>query len=95
MVDNAFTRLQLEHERTLFVFYGYRRIDGSTAGPYLKQAASLREALSDLEANEHIQDGGPLGYLIRDAFLVLEDGDPTIHVELSAFDGGGTADGGD
>lgn len=78
---NAFSQLQLEKERTLFMFYGYRMAaTGGVGGGYFKLANSLNEALSDLSTNEGIADEG--GYLVRDAFLVMEDGDPSVHVEL-------------
>jgi hypothetical protein len=77
---NAFDRLRLEHERTLFMFYGYRRVDGSPGHGYFKLAHSLAEALADLQASEGVADEG--GYLVRDAFLEMADGDAVLHVEL-------------
>jgi hypothetical protein len=80
---DAFDRLQLEHERTLFMFYGFRNTDGSQGRGYFKLAHSLSEALADLQANPAVADEG--GYFVRDAFLEIsddDDGDPTIHVEL-------------
>jgi hypothetical protein len=81
---DAFSRLQSEHERTQFVFYGYRKAaDGSLAGPYFTLAHSLSEALADLMANE----GNQGGYLIRDAFLAADDdGRPALHVQLVSID---------
>jgi hypothetical protein len=78
---NPFNRLQLEHERTLFVFYGYRKADGSQGHGYFKLAHSLSKALDDLHANEDVADEGH--YLVRDAFLEMDDdGSPVLHVEL-------------
>jgi hypothetical protein len=66
------------------MFYGYRGTDGSVGGPYFKQANSLSEALRDLIANPGVDTENELGYLVRDAFVEIDedDGDPVIHVEL-------------
>jgi hypothetical protein len=67
---DAFSRLQLEHERTQFVFYGHRMRDGRQGGPYFKLAESLSEALADLWANPAVADEGL--YFVNDAFVVRE-----------------------
>jgi hypothetical protein len=82
MSDDAdpFTRLRLEAGRTLFWLHGWRRPDGSVGSDYAKQAQSLSEAIADLEANECCADVG--GYFVSDAFVVMEEGEPEVHVEL-------------
>lgn len=80
MTIDAFDQLELEHERTLFMFYGYRRVNGEWGSGYFKLANSLSEALSDLHANEGVDSKG--GYLVSDAFVEMSEGDPVIHVEL-------------
>jgi hypothetical protein len=77
---DAFDQLALEHERTLFMFYGFRTADGRQGGPYFKLAHSLSEALADLHANAGVADEG--GYLVRDAFLEAGEDEPVLHVEL-------------
>jgi hypothetical protein len=78
---DAFDRLQLERERTVFTFYGYRMADGRQGRGYFKLAHSLAEALTDLHANTGVADEG--GYLIKDAFLEMDAGlTPVLHVEL-------------
>ncbi|MGC2374246.1 MAG: hypothetical protein WA484_10265 [Solirubrobacteraceae bacterium] len=73
---NAFDQLVLEKERTLFMFYGFRRSrDGSPGAGYFKLAYSLSEALADLVGNPGVANLG--GYLVNDAFIeVDEDGEP-------------------
>jgi len=81
---DAFTQLALEHERTLFMFYGFTNPDGTRGGAYFKLAHSLSEALADLEGNGGVAHP-PGGYLVSDAFLEAgEEADepPTVHVEL-------------
>jgi len=77
---DAFDQLVLEHERTLFMFYGYREADGRQGRGYFKLAQSLSEALTDLEANAGVADEG--GYLVKDAFLEAGEDGHVIHVEL-------------
>jgi hypothetical protein len=73
----------LEHERTLFMFYGYRMTDGTMGGGYFKLANSLAEALADLHANDGVDTDRELGYLVRDAFVESsEEEGTTMHVEL-------------
>jgi hypothetical protein len=88
-MDGFDQQLQLEkHERTLFVFYGYRwasthKFAGKFGSGYQKLANSLREAMADLQSNSGILDEG--GYFVRDAILEVGDGDaesPVLHVEL-------------
>ncbi|HEX3510111.1 MAG TPA: hypothetical protein VHT27_03335 [Solirubrobacteraceae bacterium] len=77
---DAFDRLELERERTLFMLYGARKATGGTFRGYFKLAHSLSQAMADLEANPAIA-GGP--YLVKDAFVEAEEDDaPTVHVEL-------------
>lgn len=79
-MPDAFSELVLAHERTLFMFYGYRTANGAQGRGYFKLAYSLSEALADLEENAGVADEG---YLVRDAFLEVPDDDPpVIHVEL-------------
>ena len=77
---DAFAQLVIEHERTLFMFYGFRMASGEQGGGYFKLANSLSEALADLEANEGVADEG--GYLVSDAFLENGEDGPVLHVEL-------------
>jgi hypothetical protein len=81
---STFDRLALEQERTWFVFYGCRDAeDGEPGGPYFKAAHSLAEALADLHSEPRVAAEG--GYLVKDAFLVLDEegpGDHSIHVQL-------------
>ena len=81
---DPFTRLRLEAGRTLFWLHGWRRPDGSVGTDYSRQAQSLSEAIADLEANECCADVG--GYFISDVFVVMEGGEPEVHVELVAPD---------
>jgi hypothetical protein len=79
---DPFSQLVLERRRTLFMFYGFRSVNGKREGAYFKHAHSLGEALADLEGNAGIADEG--GYLVRDAFVedVEDDGGAILHVEL-------------
>ena len=86
---NAFDQLQLEHERTLFMFYGFHMKDGRLGSGYFKLANSLSEALADLCANGGVADEG--GYFVSDAFLeIAEDDIPIVHVELISLQQVGT-----
>jgi hypothetical protein len=80
------SRLELEHERTLFMFYGYGTVEGGQGSGYFKLAHSLSEALADLEGNPGVADEG--GYFVKDLFVAaLEDDDsPTVHVELISLE---------
>ncbi len=80
-MDDPFRRLQFETIRAQFVFYGYRKADGTVGRAYTKQAHSLREAMADLAANTDVD--AHKGYTVRDVFVEVEDGEPTIHVELA------------
>jgi hypothetical protein len=64
---DAFSRLELEHERTLFAFYGWTRQDGTKGGSYFRLANSLSETLADLHADQGVADEG--GYFALDAFI--------------------------
>lgn len=76
-------RLEIERERTLFMFYGFRwSANGEPGGVYFKLAHSLSEALADLEANPGVADEG--GYLVSDAFLETGE-EPVLHVELTSL----------
>lgn len=84
-IDDPFIRLAIEHERTLFVFHGWREAeDGEIGSNYFKLAYSLRSALADLEANTAVEIEDEGGYLVRDAFVERDDesGDPIVHVQL-------------
>lgn len=81
---DPFTRLRLEAGWTVFWLHGWRRPDGSVGTDYSKQAQSLSEAIADLEADECSADVG--GYYVSDAFVVMENGEPEVHVELIAPD---------
>jgi len=81
---DAFTRLRLEAGRTRFWLHGWRRPDGSAGTDYFVEAQSLSEAIGDLEANECSADVGD--YFVGDAFVVMENGEPEVHVELVAAD---------
>jgi hypothetical protein len=76
----AFEELAAQTEPTRFVLYGWRLEDGELGAPWHKVARSLSEVLDDLEGFEGRFDEG--GYIIRDAFLEMDDGSPVIHVEL-------------
>jgi hypothetical protein len=80
---DAFHQLVVEHESTLFLFYGYKNTDRSPATtPYFKLANSLSEALADLVENAGTADDA---YFVSDAFLEADEeaGEPpTVHVEL-------------
>jgi hypothetical protein len=78
---DAFTQLALEAERTFFVFYGCKTIDGRLT-TYSKQAHSLREAFADMEANPGMSDEG---YYVQDAFVEKDpEGFVTLHVQLGS-----------
>ena len=84
-----FKELQLQSEQTMFIFHGYRMAkDGERGHGYFKHAHSLGEALADIRSSPGVLDEGP--YLVRDAFLAVEEGQPVIHVEIvslrEAFD---------
>jgi hypothetical protein len=84
---SAFDQLALEQERTWFVFYGCRDAEGGEpGGPCYKAAHSLAEALADLHSEPRVAAEG--GYLVKDAFLVLDEegpGDHSVHVELASL----------
>ncbi len=82
MTLDAFSQLQLEAERTLFMLYGYREASGELGRGYFKLANSLSEALADLVNNPDVADEG--GYLVRDVILAFDnDGSPLLHVQLT------------
>ena len=82
MIDDptAFAQLAAQTEPSRFVLYGWRLDDGQVGPPWHKVARSLREVLDDLEGFEGRFDEGR--YIVRDAFLEMDDGSPVIHVEL-------------
>lgn len=79
---NPLDALQLESERTLFMFYGYRKAaTGERGQGYFKLAHSLAEAIADLMENEGVLDEG--GFLVRDAIVTRDDdGEFVVNVEL-------------
>ena len=86
---DRFKELQLQSEQTMFVLHGYRKVkDGERGHGYVKHAHSLGEALADIRSRPGVLDECP--YLVRDAFLTIEEGQPVIHVEIvslgEAFD---------
>jgi hypothetical protein len=75
-------QLNLERERTRFMFYGYRTTSGEMGRGYSKLAHSLSVALAHLDSDPGVADEG--GYVISDAFVEVGDNpnDFAIHVEL-------------
>lgn len=81
---DGFHNLVRNADRAMFVLYGTRSADGTrAANPYLKLAHSLNEALTDLRGNEGV-DPGP--YVVVDAFLRSDEGEPQIEVQLLHID---------
>lgn len=77
---NPLDALEFETERTLYVFYGYApSAQDGDGGPYFKSAHSLSHALADLRANPGVEDAP---YVVTDIFVEVEEGEPTLHVEL-------------
>jgi hypothetical protein len=71
-----------ERVPTVFTFYGYMS-NGKRGGKgYTTRAKSLAEAESNLLRDEGYVENG---YLVTDAFVVLAEGEPVIHVLLMPY----------
>jgi hypothetical protein len=71
-----------ERVPTVFTFYGYMS-NGKRGGKgYTTRAESLAEAESSLLRDEGYVENG---YLVTDAFVVLAEGEPVIHVLLMPY----------
>ena len=74
--------LMSERVPTLFTFYGYISNGKRSGKGYTTRAKSLEDALDDLERDE---GDGENGYLVTEAFVVLAEGEPVIHVLLMPY----------
>jgi hypothetical protein len=80
---NPFDQLEIEHERTSFVLHGWREAStGEKAGNYFTLAHSLSEAVNDLASNPGVLYEEGDAFVASDVFVMTEEGDLTIHVEL-------------
>ena len=71
-----------ERVPTLFTFYGYMSNGTRGGSGYATRARSLDDALDDLAQAEGKSENG---YLVTDAFVVLAEGEPVIHVLLMPY----------
>ena len=74
--------LMSERVPTLFTFYGYMSNGKRGGRGYTTRAKSLEDALDDLERDEGDVENG---YLVTEAFVVLAEGEPVIHVLLMPY----------
>ena len=74
--------LMAERAPTVFTFYGYMTNGKRGGRGYTTRAKSLDDALDDLELAEGDVENG---YLVTEAFVVLLDGEPVIHVLLMPY----------
>jgi hypothetical protein len=81
---DAFTRLELETQRTVYLFYGFIEAGTGQRGKgYFKQAHSLGEAMADLVSNAGVDAAeSQAGYVVRDAVVIVDENGAHVHVEL-------------
>ena len=75
--------LMSERVPTVFTFYGYISNGKRSGRGYTTRAKSLGEAEANLLRDEGFVENG---YLFCDAFVVLAEGEPVIHVMLMPYD---------
>ena len=74
--------LMSERVPTVFTFYGYMSHGKRGGRGYTTRAKSLEDALDDLERDEGYVENG---YLVWEAFVMLAEGEPVIHVLLMPY----------